>query len=65
MSIRRILAAIATLIATLAIIGTTGAVAFASPEVHGITVQSAHAPQNREVKPDAHTWCVPGVSCPL
>jgi hypothetical protein len=64
MSIRRILLATATLLSALTIAGTTtGAMAVASPQIHGITVRTAHAPQNHAVRPDAHFVCRP-TTCP-
>jgi hypothetical protein len=60
MSIQRILLATATLLSALAIAGTTtGAMAVASPQVHGTTVGTAHASQSHAVRPDAHTVCRP------
>ena len=47
MSIRRTIAAVATLLGALAVAGaTTGLVAMASPETHAATVQAAHASPN-------------------
>ena len=58
MPIRRILVSVASLLSALAIVGTaTGGVALASPQVHPLTVQAAHASYSRTVKPNR--WVCP------